>query len=148
LKPTQDALELKRAILLLKKRVAQLEKAQRPVVAAFLKASAEKAAEPEKEGDATWFSSKGIVSLRKRLKLSQAKFAKLVGVSSQAVYNWERQKARAKLVLRSKTLEALRRVRDLGTRDAQAQAESVVKATPKSGKPRKAAVRKGSRHAS
>jgi DNA-binding transcriptional regulator YiaG len=37
-----------------------------------------------------WFTSQGIRSLRKRLHVTQAQFAQLSGVTSQAVYQWER----------------------------------------------------------
>jgi DNA-binding transcriptional regulator YiaG len=41
----------------------------------------------------TRFVAKGLVSLRKRLGLSAADLARLLGVSTQSVYNWEHKKA-------------------------------------------------------
>lgn len=39
------------------------------------------------------FVAKGLVSLRKRLGISADQMARLLGVSMQSVYNWERKKA-------------------------------------------------------
>jgi DNA-binding transcriptional regulator YiaG len=39
------------------------------------------------------FVARGLVSLRKRLDLSADELARLLGVSMQSVYNWERKKA-------------------------------------------------------
>lgn len=73
------------------------------------------------EADAGWFSSKGIRSLRKRLRVTQAQFARLAGVTSQAVYTWERGGARGKLRLRKKTAAALADLRNLGAKEAKAK---------------------------
>lgn len=73
------------------------------------------------EVDPGWFSSKGIRSLRKRLRVTQAQFARLAGVTSQAVYTWERGGARGKLRLRKQTAAALAGLRGLGAKDAKAR---------------------------
>jgi DNA-binding transcriptional regulator YiaG len=62
------------------------------------------------------FSAKGIRSLRRKLKLSQADFAKLVGVSDLAVYQWEKKEG--KLALRQTTKTKLAEIRGLGRREA------------------------------
>ena len=109
---------LRKAVADLKKRLVQLEKENRLLVTAMKKYQA---AQPEKieqeEGKKIRFSSKGIHSLRKRLRLSQADFGKLLGTTPHAVYLWEK-KAGA-LNLRDKTKAAILSVRGLGARDAK-----------------------------
>lgn len=61
------------------------------------------------------FMPKGIVSVPQRLGLSVADLAKLLSVSDQTVYNWERGVSRPRLEHRSK-LASLRRV---GKRELQ-----------------------------
>jgi transcriptional regulator with XRE-family HTH domain len=53
--------------------------------------------------------------------VTQAQFARLAGVTSQAVYQWERGGARGKLGLRKQTAAALAGLRDLGVREAKAR---------------------------
>ena len=44
----------------------------------------------EEPAKAFWISGRGVVSLRKRLGLTQAELARLAGVSTQSVVNWEK----------------------------------------------------------
>lgn len=62
-----------------------------------------------------WITGKGVKALRKRLGATQAGLAKLVGVSSQAVVNWEAHKG--KINLRKATAGKLQGIRGLGKRD-------------------------------
>ena len=81
---------------------------------------------PEEEGKRARLTSKSIRSLRSKLGLSQASFAKLVGVTTHAVYLWENKEGA--LSLRDKTKAALLSVRGLGAREAkQKLAESGAK---------------------
>jgi DNA-binding transcriptional regulator YiaG len=66
-----------------------------------------------------WISGKGIRSLRKKLGLSQADFARLVGVSHISVYQWEK-KAKT-LTLRGATKAKVFAVRGIGAREAKAR---------------------------
>jgi DNA-binding XRE family transcriptional regulator len=66
---------------------------------------------PEQQEKAR-FTSKGIHSLRSRLHLTQAEFAKLVGATTHAVYLWENKEGPLKL--RDKTKAALLSIRDWG----------------------------------
>ena len=77
------------------------------------------------------FSAKGVRSLRRRLKVSQAEFAKLLGVSAQAVYLWEGKSG--PLALRQETRKALANLRGLGRREIKKMLEGTP-AAPK-GKP-------------
>jgi DNA-binding transcriptional regulator YiaG len=73
--------------------------------------------QPQAEPSSLRFSAKGLRSLRARLGLSAADFAKLVGASGQSVYNWEAGKA----VPRKSQLTTLAGIRSLGKREAQAR---------------------------
>ena len=61
------------------------------------------------------FVAKGLKSLRKRLGVSAAQFAKLVGVSEQSVYNWETRKA----IPRKEQFATIISLRGIGKREAQ-----------------------------
>ena len=69
------------------------------------------------EGGRTWVTAKGIRAMRKKLKLSQAQFGKLVGVSSYTVLKWEHGSGPLKLRLR--TRRAFLAIRGLGIREAR-----------------------------
>ena len=62
-----------------------------------------------------WITGKGVKALRKRLGATQAQLAILVGVSSQAVVNWEAHKG--KINLRKATAGKLQGIRGMGKRD-------------------------------
>ena len=59
-----------------------------------------------------WITGKGVKALRKRLGATQAGLAKLVGVSSQTVVNWEAHKG--KINLRKATAGRLQEIRGWG----------------------------------
>lgn len=61
------------------------------------------------------FVAKGLKSLRKRLGLSAAQLALLVGVSEQSVYNWETKKATP----RKEQFAAIIALRGIGKREAR-----------------------------
>lgn len=63
-----------------------------------------------------------IKQLRKRLEVSQRELALLLGVSTQAVYLWERQKG--KLNLRDRAKTALLEVRRLSQEEARKRLDS------------------------
>jgi len=102
----------------LKKRVLLLEKENKRLIAMVKKYQV---AQPEKveqeEGKKVRFSSRGIHSLRRKLRLSQADFGKLVGATTHAVYLWEK-KAGA-LNLRDKTKAAILSIRGLRAKEAK-----------------------------
>ena len=76
--------------------------------------SAPQAPEEAKKAGIT---STTIRSLRKRLGLSQADFGKLAGVTTGAVYLWEKKKG--PLNLRDKTKAALLSIKGMGTKGAK-----------------------------
>ena len=62
-------------------------------------------------------TAKGIRALRKKLKLTQIEFGKLVGASGQAVLKWEH--VPGPLKLRARTRRALLAIRGLGIQEAR-----------------------------
>jgi DNA-binding XRE family transcriptional regulator len=102
----------RRDIAVLKRQVAQLE---REVKLLARKGSAGPAATPlSSSTKRVRFVAKGLRSQRNRLGLSAADFGKLIGVSAQSVYNWER----GSTYPRGEQLSRLAAVRGIGKRDA------------------------------
>ena len=69
------------------------------------------------EGSKARVTAKGIRAMRKKLKLSQAQFGKLAGVSGNTVLKWEHSSGPLKL--RSRTRRAFLVIRGLGIREAR-----------------------------
>lgn len=63
------------------------------------------------------FRSAGFATLRKKLDLSAADMGKLIGVTQQTVYHWEKGQARP----RASQLQSIATVRKLGKRGAAAK---------------------------
>ncbi|MFZ4395842.1 MAG: helix-turn-helix domain-containing protein [Kiritimatiellia bacterium] len=114
-KPTTSA---RRTFADLKRRVVTLEKESRRLAALLAKVPQPEPVEVSAKAKG-WISGKGVRSLRQKLGLSQEAFAKLVGVSSQGVYQWERKPGM--LRLREATKAAVMAVRGLGAREAKAR---------------------------
>jgi DNA-binding transcriptional regulator YiaG len=108
---------LRHALTELKRKFAQLEVANKQLMT-FVKKEQEKAPQiiPEEIQKAR-FTSKTIKKMREKLDVSQDSFAKLLGVSTQAVYAMEHKQGRIKL--RPGTLTSLLSVRGMGKREAQ-----------------------------
>jgi len=116
----------------LKRRVAALEKECKRLGAALTKVPPPAPQESAAKGRG-WISGNGVRTLRQKLGLSQESFAKLVGVSPQGVYQWERKSGM--LRLRDKTRAVLLAARQLGAREARARlAEMVVKKAKPAGR--------------
>ena len=109
---------LRKTVADLKKRLVLLEKENKRLVAAMKKFQVEEPQKPDQEeGKKARFTSKGILALRKKLRLSQADFGKLLGTTPHAVYLWE--KKLGALNLRDKTKAAILSIRGLGAREAK-----------------------------
>jgi DNA-binding transcriptional regulator YiaG len=109
---------LRKVVADLKKRVVLLEKENKHLVMAMKKYQVESPQKAvQEEGKKARFTSKGIRSLRRKLRLSQLEFGKLVGATTHAVYLWE--KKTDALNLRDKTKAALLSIRGLGAREAR-----------------------------
>jgi DNA-binding transcriptional regulator YiaG len=102
-----DVAELKRQILELKRLLRGIQKEAKPAPA------------PETEaGKPTRIRPTGpmVRKLRAKLGLTQVEMAKLMGVSGLTISKWET--AGGRIMLRSRTLEALSKVKVMGKREA------------------------------
>jgi DNA-binding transcriptional regulator YiaG len=126
---------LRKTVADFKKRLVVLEKENKRLVAAIKKYKVE---QPEKveaeEGKKARFTSKSIRGLRKKLRLSQADFGKLLGTTPHAVYLWE--KKIGALNLRDKSKAAILSLRQLGAREAKEKLEELGKKLKKGRKTR------------
>jgi DNA-binding XRE family transcriptional regulator len=68
------------------------------------------------------YAAKSLRQHRERMGLSQADYAKLLGVSAQSIYNWEREAARP----RPLQIERIAAVRALGKRAAAARLKLIA----------------------
>jgi DNA-binding transcriptional regulator YiaG len=130
---------VKRTIASLKKRVAVLESANKRLIA-LVNELHEKNAEAkiaEVKGNKVRISSRTVKALRTKLGLSQDGFAKLLGVSGQAVYVMEHKGGR--LRLRTQTVVKFLSLRGIGKREAARRLEEIE---AKSKKPKKTGGRK------
>ncbi|NCC50560.1 MAG: helix-turn-helix domain-containing protein [Spartobacteria bacterium] len=126
-KQAQDAnkkqfAEMKQSIRELKTRVDTLEKENKTLKKAQAKTTG-KEDTGEQSPPNIRITAKGILSLRKKLKLSQAELAALLGVSAQSVHQWERKEGR--LSFRRATLARLAEVKEYGIRDARRALEEM-----------------------
>jgi DNA-binding transcriptional regulator YiaG len=131
---------LKKTVADLKKRMLLLEKGNKGLLAAMKRYQAEYPQKPPEVTKKVRLTSKGIRSLRSRLRLTQEDFAKLVGATTHAVYLWEKKEGGLKL--RDKTREALLSIRGLRAGEAK---ERVMETKRKNKRGRKVRPKKGRR---
>ena len=82
------------------------------------------------EGARFWITGAGMKSMRKRLRLTQAEFGLLAGVTPQAVVSWE--KVKGKVPLRRKDTRAkMMGIRALNKKSARAILEKLCPPEPK-----------------
>ena len=116
----QENTEMRRALASLKKQVLSVEKASR--ARRPHPAHAEQPAEAGKQdrpAGRARITSHTVRTMRQRLGLTQADVGRLVGVSGQSVYQWERRDGR--LQLRHATREAIAQAKGMGVREARAK---------------------------
>ncbi len=102
----------------LKRRMQALEQQLRRVARGGGRGAASKVVQEEDDGGPQLrFSAKGLAAQRKRLGLSAASVAKILGVSALSVYKWESGKTRP----RARQLEAIAQLRKMGKREAMAR---------------------------
>lgn len=111
----------KKTIVELKRRIAVLESENKRVLS-FFKNAQQPTVSPEAAQKAR-VTSKGIRKLRAKVGLSQDAFARLLNVSSQAVYAMEHKDGRIKL--RPATLANLLLVREMGKREIKKRLEEI-----------------------
>jgi len=115
---------LRKVVADLKKRMLSLEKENKGLAVTLKKYYVESPQElDQEESRKARFTSRGIQSLRNRLRLSQADFGKLLGTTPHAVYLWE--KKIGALNLRDKTKAAILSVRGLGAREAKEKLKAI-----------------------
>ncbi len=101
---------LKRGLVVIEKRLARIESEKAP-----------RAARIGTDGEATEtrhrYSTKGLIKLRSRLGLSGADMGRLLGVTTQSIYNWEAEKT----FPRADKIQALVALRKVGKREIRAR---------------------------
>jgi DNA-binding transcriptional regulator YiaG len=116
---------LKKAVWDLKNSISALTAENKRLSAICKSAQENQLAVPPEAAEKARFTSKGIRILRTKLGLSQESFAKLLGVSSQAVYVMEHKEGK-RLKLRPKTLSSLLSAREMGKREAKGRLEEIA----------------------
>lgn len=104
-------------IAALRRRIDELERQLKRVGKTAARAPAAAAEEDSAAGTARRFSATRLAAQRRKLGLSAADFATLLGVSGQSVYKWEHGEARP----RARQLEAIATLRGVGKREAAEQ---------------------------
>ena len=124
-----DIANLKRIVRLQERKLAALQALQAKQPAA--EAASEDAAPGSR------FSARSVLAQRKRLKLTAAQYAALLGVSAQTVYLWERGKVRPK----ASQFAALVSARSLGRREAIARLDQPGQKAAKKARSRRKKLR-------
>jgi len=126
--PTRKATaQHRRDISHLKRQIAQLERQVKLLSSKVL--GTRPAATPDANAKPARFSAKGLHSQRHRLGLSAADFGKLVGVSSQTIYNWEHESSQPRVEQRRR----LAALRGMGKREAAARLKQAAPTSGRSG---------------
>jgi DNA-binding transcriptional regulator YiaG len=102
---------LRRDVTELQKEVARLQKATGKVAPVV-----------EEATQNFWLSGKGVVSLRKRLQLTQAELAVLADVSNQSVMKWEKHEGKIPF-RKQETLDRMQVIRGMSKTKAWAELE-------------------------
>lgn len=100
----------------LRREVGELQKE----VARLQKATGEAAPVEEEATQNFWISGKGVVSLRKRLQLTQAELAVLADVSTQSVVKWEKHEGKIPF-RKAETLARMQVIRGMNKTQAWAE---------------------------
>jgi DNA-binding XRE family transcriptional regulator len=139
--PVQSATTThRRQLAALKKQISDLERE----VKKLRRAAAGSAMPLPEEGVKIRFVAKGLKSLRSRLGLSAEDMGRLIGASSQSVYNWESKKATP----RAAQVEAIAQLRGIGKKEARARLDAMAPAkAPARAARKKPAARKTARAA-
>lgn len=108
--------QLKRRIQALEQQIKRLGKPGRGAGRA-----SDAGEEQDDSGKQIRYSAKSLASQRKRLGLSAAALAKIIGVSALSIYKWESGNTRP----RRKQIEAIAGLRHMGRRDVQKRLEEL-----------------------
>ncbi len=119
-KPLKTGIANKKSLVDIKRRLIQIEKSLNGLQKAMQSCSSGQSSQApvEPEGKKEWLSGRGIKALRRKMRISQAQFAKLIGMNPIAIVRWEKQ--RGKLVFKkTDTLGKILALRGIGVREAQ-----------------------------
>jgi DNA-binding transcriptional regulator YiaG len=108
-------------IAALRRRIDELERQLKRVGKATTRGPAPRGQADGEAGTPRRFSAARLAAQRRKLGLSAADFAALLGVSGQSVYKWEQGGARP----RASQLEAIAALRGIGKREATARLEKL-----------------------
>lgn len=117
----------RRALADLRRQVTALERQLRLQARGAGRRAPAPVTEDDDSGPSLRFSAKGLGAQRKRLGLSAAAVAKILGVSALSVYKWESGRTRP----RARQLEAIAGLRKMGKREAQARLDALSSAPSK-----------------
>jgi DNA-binding transcriptional regulator YiaG len=117
----KEKVELRKTIGQLKRRIDALERQNKKITKVIPVEQTAPEGVEQTEADRARISSKTIITLRKKLKLTQSEMAKLVNVSGQSVYQWERKDR--PLRLRTATRQAILELKTIGIREARKRLE-------------------------
>lgn len=118
-----DTQDLRKAVSHQRAQISSLRKrldAAERLIKQLMKARKKDVSKDTGEQTPRRFSPARLAATRKRLELSAADFGALVGVSGQAIYNWEKGTRP-----RPDQLERLAQVRNIGKREAAARLEQL-----------------------
>lgn len=125
-KPLKTGIANKKALVDLKRRLIQIEKDLQGLQKTMNACRSSQIPTVESEGKKEWLSGRGIKALRRKMKISQAQFAKLIGMNPIAVVRWEKQ--RGKLAFKKPdTLGKILALRGIGVREAQERVKGMGK---------------------
>ncbi len=122
----KSSAQFRSEIAALKRRLMALEKLVQRLGKGGTRKSAAASDDADNASAGLRFSAKGLATKRKRLGLSAAEMAALMGVSAQSIYKWEEGKNRP----RASQLPAIASVRGLGKREALARLAELAATAP------------------
>ena len=118
LKPLKsEKMALKRAVRDLRKRILRLEKDNELLLAEQKRYRKLVVSAIPADALNIRVTAKGMCSLRRRLGLTQVEFARLLGVTSQTIWMWERKQG--SLRVKDETKKRIYAIRDIGAREAR-----------------------------
>jgi DNA-binding transcriptional regulator YiaG len=120
----RDNVRLKKHVADLRRELTVLTRTNRELLAKVTAVVAERETARATERAATLRpTSRSLARLRRRLALTQVEFGRLLGVTGQAVVNWEGKGSR--LRMRSANLAALAAIQSIGKREARRRLEGL-----------------------
>ena len=120
----RDTVRLKKQVVDLRRDLTALTRTSRELLGRVTAVVTTKELEVATERAATLRpTSKSLVRLRRRLDLTRVEFGKLLGVSGQAVLNWESKGSRVRM--RSANRTALSGIQKIGKREARRRLEKM-----------------------